>query len=322
MRRTVILALLFSSCASSQTAARALDSTARTAMDYVPDSPATRYLLNSLNSRVKVDASQLSTASGLTCSYRVTNGSDEPIFLLMVGETSLDYTLPVPPLHWNQPNAGATPAGWFETMGSKAGRYSMGWQARTSKDLIQPGGSADFSFDLPASDTFQCGAAGWRVNFAKVYPILDFPPTEISLTLSHLQVATARQFEGDVSIRNLGPNDAILNLGVSLGNGQTHPERLELVARGPDGREYRLHSPPFYVAGRIYALVARIPKGGTYAIHVQWWELTQPPTDTYTFHVEFEGVQGRGTSPEMEEVSALRYWLGKVSSNEVSLKVP
>jgi hypothetical protein len=78
--------------------------------------------------------------------------------------------LRVPPLHWNQPSPGETPPGWFETLGSGPGGHSMGWQAKTSKDLIQPGESRDFSFEFALTEGFECGAADSTVKFAAVFP--------------------------------------------------------------------------------------------------------------------------------------------------------
>ena len=320
MKRTVILAVALSCFAAAQTQTRAFDSTGSGEKDYVPEMLSSP----SLASQVKVDASQRSAPSALTCSYRVTNGSEKPISLLMVGDDPVaPYQLPAAPLHWGKPNPGATPAGWFETLGSARGGYSMGWQARTSKDLIQPGGSAEFSFDLPPSEAFQCAAVNWRVTFAIVYPVLDFPPATLSIALTNLQVTpTPRIFEGDVTFRNLGPNDVILNLGTAVGNGQTLSSRLALVWRGPDGKEYRLlYLGAPGVAGRVFAIVVRIQNQGSYTVHGKWWLARQVPAGDYALHVEFEGVPARGDSRNGEDINRLRYWLGKLSSNEVTLAV-
>jgi hypothetical protein len=319
MKRTFILAVALSSLAAAQTQTTALGPRDSVERDYVPDVPSSP----SLASQVNVQASQLSASSTLTCSYRVTNGSNEPVYLFMVGDDpTAAYQLPSPPLHWNAPSPGATPAGWFGTLGSARGGYSMGWQARTSRDLIQPGGKAKFSFDLPSSEAFQCGAARWRVNFATVYPVLDFPPAKLSMTLANLKVTPTRAFEGDVTIQNLGPNEAILNLGMALGNGRSSPNRLFLAGRGPDGKDYRLLPFGLAVAGRIFVMVVRIPKPGTYTVHGSWWLAPQAPPGGYTLHVEFEGVPGRGTGLGAEDVNRLPYWLGKLKSNDITLPVP
>ena len=167
----------------------------------------------------------------------------------------------------------------------------MGWQARTSKDLIQPGESRDFSFDLSPAEGFQCGAPNWMVGFATVYPVLDFPPASLSITLSNLQIAANRRFEGDVSIENLGPNDAVLNLGTTLGNGRSYPRRLALAGRGPDGKDYKLLlTGPGGVGGRLFPMVVPIRKQSAYTVHGEWWLTPQAPAGNYALHVEFEGV--------------------------------
>lgn len=322
MMRTVILGVTLSCFAAAQSQTRAFDSTVSDENRYVPDVQSSP----TLTTLVKVDASQRSAPSALTCSYHVTNGSQKPISLFIVGDDPVaPFQLPAEPLHWGKPNPGATPAGWFETMGSTVrGGYSMGWQARTSKDLIQPGGQADFSFDLPPSETFQCSAVNWRFVFATVYPVLDFPPATLSITLANLQVAPGpRMYEGDVTIQNQGPNDVVLNLGMRVGNGQTLSSPLLLVGRGPDGKEYRLHfmgAPG--VAGRVFPIVVRIQNQSAYTVHGKWWLAPQAPAGEYAIRVEFEGVPARGaSSPGGEDINRLRYWLGKLRSDEVALAV-
>jgi hypothetical protein len=338
MKRTLILADALSSFAAAQTQTRTLGPGDSAEPNYVHDpwpSP-------SLVSQVNVQASQTSASSALTCSYRVTNGSSKPIFLFDVGEhPTAAHQLPSPPLHWGQPNPGATPPGWFETLGSARGGYSMGWQARKPKDLIQPGGSAEFRFDLPSSTAFDCGAASWRVSFATVYPVLPFPPANLSISLASLKVTPTevatptkvtliKLLEGDVTIRNSGPNEAILNLGSTLGNGRSYPDRLFLAGRGPDGKDYELR--PFglmgVMGGRIFVMVVRIPSQGAYTVHHQWWLDPQAPSGNYSLHAVFEGVPGRGDDgptrgdvPDAENVNILPYWLGKLTSNDVTLPV-
>ena len=74
MKRTFILAVALLSFAAAQTQTRTFDSRDSGEMDYVPDVPSSP----SLASQVDVQASQLSASSTLTCSYRVTNGSNKP----------------------------------------------------------------------------------------------------------------------------------------------------------------------------------------------------------------------------------------------------
>jgi len=308
VKRSLLLAVLFSSWAGSQT------------MDYVPDVAASA---SSQKTSVKVDAGQSSATLGVTCSYRVTNGAKQPIYIFQVGAFSTAAKgLPTPPLHWNQPSPGATPPGWFETSGSGPGGYSMGWQARTSKDLIQPGESRNFSFDLSAAEGFQCGTANWMVGFATVYPVLDFPPTSLSITLSNLQITSNRGFAGDVSIENLGPNDAVLNLGMTLGNGRSIPRQISMVARGSDGRVYNFFpGGPAGAAGRVDPMVIHLRQHSAYAIHCTWVAPRELTPGGYAFHVEFEGSPARDPNPDMRDVNLVRYWLGKVKSNDVTLAV-
>jgi hypothetical protein len=309
MKRSLLLAVLFSSWAGSQT------------LEYVLDLTAS---VSSQTSRVKVDARQNPTSSGVTCSYHVTNGATKPIYMFQVGAASTGMKgLPVPPLHWNQPGPGATPPGWFETLGSGPGGHSMGWQAKTSKDLIQPGESRDFRFEFALTEGFECNAANSTVKFAAVFPEVTSSPTTLSITLSNLQIASERQLEGDVSIQNLGPNDTMLNLGMTLGNGsRSYPDRLSLVAHGSDGSVYNLpFIGPGAIVGRVDPMVVPLPKRSVYTVHGQWWPREVTP-NTYAFHIEFEGVPPRDVNLDMPGMNLFRCWLGKVSSNEITLSVP
>jgi hypothetical protein len=75
------------------------------------------------------------------------------------------------------------------------------------------------------------------------------------------------------------------------------------------------------VAGRVFATVVRIRNQSAYTVHGKWWLTPQAPAGDYALHVEFEGVPARGASPDGEDINRLRYWLGKLSSNEVALAV-
>ncbi len=311
LRRTILLALFISSWAGAQTRDYVMDMTAAT---------------QSRPSGIGVKAEKGYTASGILCKYHVTNGAAKPVFSFLVGAGSTDPAtkgLPVPPVRRNEPSPGSTPAGWFESWGSGPTGYSQSWQAQTSKDLIQHGESRDFSLELPPVEGFECGAAQWTAHFAIVYPPIEFSPTELSITVSDLRRVSGGGFEGEVSIRNLGPNDAVLYLGETLGNGsRSYPNRLRLVARGPDGRVYNFAGEPFYVAGRMDPMVVPLLAGGAYSVHGRWYALGEGPHGTSVFHVEFEGAPARADSLGLRDVNLMRFWLGKIASNEVTLSAP
>jgi hypothetical protein len=170
---------------------------------------------------------------------------------------------------------------------------------------------------------FECGAAQWTVLFETAYPLIEFSPTGLSITLSDLRIGSGGGFEGEVSIRNLGPNDAVLYLGETLGNGShSYPNRLGLVARGPDGRVYNFVYAPFFVAGRMDPMVVPLPAGGAYSVHGHWYAPSEGPPGGSVFHVEFEGVPARADSLGLRDVNLMRFWLGKIASNEVTLSAP
>ena len=311
LRRTILLALFISSWAGTQTRDYVMDMTAAT---------------QSQPSGIKVESEQGSTSSGIRCKYHVTNGAAKPISSFLVGAGSTDPAakgLPVEPLRRNEPSPGSTPAGWFESWGRFPTGYDISWQARTSEDLIQHGDSREFSLELPPAEGFECAAAQWTARFATVYPPIEFSPAELSITLSDLRVKSGRSFEGEVSIRNLGPNDAVLYLGETLGNGaHSYPNRLGLVARGPDGRVYNFVYAPFFVAGRMDPMVVPLPAGAAYSVHGRWYALGEEPPGESVFHVEFEGVPARADSAGFRDLNLMRFWIGKIASNEVTLSAP
>ena len=115
MKQGVLLAILFSTWAVSQT------------MDYVPDMMATA---SSQTARIKVDAGQNPTSSGVICSYHVTNGAAKPIYLFQVGAYSNRSGIKGLPA---QPSLGATPAGWFGGSGSGGGPSVIPWGGRQER---------------------------------------------------------------------------------------------------------------------------------------------------------------------------------------------
>lgn len=68
-------------------------------------------------------------------------------------------------------------------------------------------------------------------------------------------------------------------------------------------------------------MVVPLPKGSVYTVHGQWWPREVMP-NTYEFHIEFEGVPPRDVNLDMPGMNLFRCWLGKVSSNEITLSVP
>jgi hypothetical protein len=310
IQKSLCLAVIFSPWMMAQT------------LDYVPDltSP-----LSPPTAAVRVEAQQLEQPANLVCSYRVTNRSPKPIYSFNVGQTAKGaHELPAAPLHWNQPSPGATPAGWFAMMGQSAQGYSTGWQAKTSADFIQQGQSQIFSFDFPLTEDFHCRNVNWTVGVAAVFPPVEFSPTSLSIALSNLQLSPQNLLEGDVAIRNGGPNDAILNVGFMLGGGDhSYPDRLLLKARGPDGQIHNLTyagGPPG-IAGRVDPMTVPIPQRGAYTLHVQWRLPPGLAPNRYAFYVEFEGTPARDVNPDARGVNLFRFWLGKLTSNEIALDV-
>ena len=277
---------------------------------------------------VKVGVQQIGESSAISCSYHVMNNAQKPIYLFIVGEGPHGTVeLPVSPLHWDHPSPGAIPAGWSATLGgpSQGSTYSMGWQAKTSGDVIQPGHSQDFRMEFPLSDNFHCNQFDWNVRFAVIFPLEKSAPTTLSMTLSNLHVTAQKSLEGDVAIQNTGPNDTMLNLGVMLGNGaKSFPVRLSLVARGPDGQIHKLGFTglPGGMAGRSDPMMIPLPQQASYTVHARWGAFPELTADEYEFYVEFEGSAARDANADMRGENLLNCWFGKIDSNEVSLEFP
>jgi hypothetical protein len=295
-------------------------------ISYAVDNPYVMEVANTVSSQnkdVKVDVQQISESSKIICSYNVTNNSQKPIATFRVGENQLLF----PPLNWldrDNPGPELAPEGWFESLGenSENSTYSMFWQANTTEDLLQPNHSQDFKMEFQVKDKLECNKLDWKVGFAVVYPVIKADPTTLSITVTNLRLTPEKYFEGEVSIKNLGPNDTVLNLGTIFGD-KSYADRLVLMARGANGQLQRIEfMEPLMVAGRVDPMVVQLPDQATYTIPGKWLALKPIIPGSYTFYVEFEGSVARTYNSDNTKINFLKYWLGKIDSNEVSLTIP
>ncbi len=277
---------------------------------------------SSMTKDVRVEIKQTEESSKIKCSYQVTNNTQKPISVFSIGEDQL----PFPPLNWadrDNPSLELSPQGWFESFGENSNNstYSLSWQAKTTSDLLQPNHSQSFKTEFPIKDKFECTKLNWNITFATVYPILEPSPTTLSITLSNLKTTQGKSFQGDILIKNLGPNDTVLNLGTIYG--ESYPDRLFLMARDTNGNVQKvgLMGPGLVMGGRTDPMIIQLPQEGTYAIPVKWWTLEPISSGDYRFYVEFEGSVAR-TDDSNSQINFFKYWSGKIDSNEVSLVIP
>jgi hypothetical protein len=131
-----------------------------------------------------------------------------------------------------------------------------------------------------------------------------------------------------VEIRNIGPTDSALNLGVMLANGKRQfPTAVQLVLIDSGGTEYRpIMDEPTMVAGRIDPFVVPLPAGASMRVplHLSKLDTAVNHTKTYSAYAEFRGaaVGQAQTNLDSRGIALMPYWVGTVSSGRIALRMP
>ena len=283
---------------------------------------------------VTVDAKQIKQVSGILCDYQVTNGSQKSVSGFTVGGgPNGAFELPVLPLNWTldkdgNPNPSGpemAPTSWSESIlnhqGSQTG-FIMQWQSKEEMGL-KPGGHIDFKMEFPNSSNVRCDKFTWNVALTTIYPPSPSAPTSLSMVLSNLKVLPHQQFEGDIVIQNLGPNDTMINLGITVANGaRSYPTGVSLVARSANGKIQKLgSSEPETISGRYDPMVVPLPLKAVYSVHAKWSTFPALSPGSYEFNVEFEGTSVRAHQGDMQGMNLIKSWIGKVESNKIKFNV-
>ena len=142
-----------------------------------------------------------------------------------------------------------------------------------------------------------------------------------------------RSSELQISFRNTGARDVMLNLGSMLGNGKVQlPDRIEIMFADGLGNTRlfkfadKKHSS---VAGRLDDYVVPLRVNSTYTLTVtldQFWcqdtnEFEIPLTrGANRLTAQFHGTGASHVSLDMPGIKLMNYWLGKVESNTLILE--
>jgi hypothetical protein len=136
-----------------------------------------------------------------------------------------------------------------------------------------------------------------------------------------------------LELRNTGPKDAILNLGVMLANGaRQHPTAVTLTFRDATGKQqHGVLAEPGVVGGRLDPFIVPLPNRASlklaldiskYALyasgHIE--DLRPDPTKRYTIQAQFtgRGVNQAEANLDMKGIALMPYWTGTLVSNTVA----
>ena len=157
-----------------------------------------------------------------------------------------------------------------------------------------------------------------------------------------LQLGVAASVDGrpanivsfEVSFRNTGANDFVLNLGHMLGNGKVMlPDAVRLVLTRPSGTTCELH---YFdrryprVAGRVDDFVVALPAEAEYTLRLNgdrlWCAATQEfqtalAPGPYRVTIRFQGRGAETENLDMKGVSLLAFWKGTAESGQASFHV-
>jgi hypothetical protein len=138
-----------------------------------------------------------------------------------------------------------------------------------------------------------------------------------------------------LEVRNTGPKDAVLNLGIMLANGaRQYPTAITLVLTDAEGKEHHaeLAEPLGLISGRLDAFVVPLPSGASLKLPLQiskciWYASGQledfelDPKKHYTLQAQFtgKGVSQTEAGLDVKGIALMPYWTGTVVSNTVAI---
>jgi hypothetical protein len=150
-----------------------------------------------------------------------------------------------------------------------------------------------------------------------------------------LCLSPAGGFNASLEVRNVGPSDAVLNLGVILANG-AHQYPTAITLELIDEKSRRLHAklaePTGVIGGRIDPLIVPLLSGAAcnFPIHLSnmvWHESGQieafepDPKNHYALQARFTGrnVGTDEAAPDVKGITLLHFWMGTVVSNAATI---
>ena len=132
----------------------------------------------------------------------------------------------------------------------------------------------------------------------------------------------------EISLRNVGQKDFVVNLGVMLANGKAmFPNAIRLLDLEPTGRSRELHfKEPSFVAGRVDDFIVALRSGATYTFTTSTDQYWSPSTKEFALKwvpgvhrisARFEGRAASHPNLDTAGVKLLNFWVGTVNSGVV-----
>jgi hypothetical protein len=157
------------------------------------------------------------------------------------------------------------------------------------------------------------------------------PSNGIALCLSPLA-----EHDGVIlEIKNTGPEDAVLNLGIMLANGaRQYPRAVTLLLIDSEGKQHHAElAEPTLIAGRVDPFIVPLPKGASLKLPLYFFkyfnfaanhvmeEFKLDPVKHYTVQAQFTGIAiSQATANlDIKGIALMPFWTGTVSSNNIEI---
>lgn len=165
---------------------------------------------------------------------------------------------------------------------------------------------------------------------------MELETGKLSMTVrpDTIEVAPSGVPKFRVELRNVGNDNLILNLGITLANGrQQYPKDIVLLVTDSQGKVRRFDlREPHYVAGRVDPLIVPLPAGATFSIPVdldKYWAAASNEFEyklkpgTYFLEAQLSGraVTQEEANLDVKGIALMPYWKGCITSNRLQFEV-
>lgn len=153
----------------------------------------------------------------------------------------------------------------------------------------------------------------------------------MSLSLAGSAKVDSPDFQ--VALKNVGPKDINLNLGIMLANGRVQlPDNIHLSLKDSTGKVRELSfSDKRYglIAGRVDDYIVPLRSGSTYTVLLKSEQFWSPKTSEFELKLQpgkyqvFAQFEGSGTKTHnigSESVELIPLWKGKAQSNVLAFE--
>ena len=136
-----------------------------------------------------------------------------------------------------------------------------------------------------------------------------------------------------LEVRNTGPKDTVLNLGIMLANGaRQYPTAIRLTLTDAKGNVHQgVLAEPGIVTGRLDPFIVPLPRGASlillldltkYVLYIsgQIEEFRPDPKTPYTVQAQFtgQGLTQAEANLDVKGLALMPYWTGTAVSNTVA----